>query len=188
MAQQDVHLRSALDRVLGRKWRRNQLCSTCESIPFAQPSTITAHLHTAKAIKEAAYQGCHMCSLLHACFPLVAQEDWQPSSAVLLDGPRVAEINSWETKSPHQITIDCRSKDHWSHRRASLPRQKTMTSNSTIVQDHASRYRLHLLGFVNSLTSILRYMDRLRSDIYVIFQVGLFILTIVQLPCPWSKI
>lgn len=66
-----------------------------------------ARRQTAREIPDAAYDGCHMCSLIHGSFPLLRKEASRASSAVRLDGPWEAEfcLDDLETSNTFTIVV-----------------------------------------------------------------------------------
>lgn len=109
MAQQDNQLAVALSQSRGRTWTRNHLCSICKNIVASSTAATSPQHQTASEIKKSAYEGCHMCSLLHGSFFLVPREDCQPSSIASVDGPWVAHVSFNEGGSGNQMTVECYS-------------------------------------------------------------------------------
>jgi len=105
MAEDSNYLQNALSRSVGERWKPQQLCAVCTPILCSTSNATFAHRQTAREIRDAAYDGCHMCSLIHGSFPLVRKEAGQPSSAVRLDGPWEAEFCRDDPETSNTFTI-----------------------------------------------------------------------------------
>ncbi|KAJ9652545.1 hypothetical protein H2198_008220 [Neophaeococcomyces mojaviensis] len=95
MATTDSHFVAALAEIRGKRWLRNQLCSTCKPIINCASDATIPHLQNAAEIQISASQGCHLCSLLYGSLPLAVNKynkDSLPGTAIKTDGPWAAEI------------------------------------------------------------------------------------------------